>query len=156
MQRPTIQRPMTSRRRRPAGTFTRIQGAMPRSGRHTQPRRGQSGRRRGSQVTASKSGKGGLARRGGRLLAVSGAGAAIAYFLDRKEGKHRREVVRERAAEMTHRRHEHDGHQHNGSGAEQARDTPRVENPLQTPQQSPGGPPTPGGGMSAPGGTMGG
>jgi len=99
----------------------------------------------------SQSGKGGFARRGGRLLAVSGAGAAIAYFLDRKEGKQRRHQVRERASEMAGRRHEH--HEHNG-GSPHASDVPRVESPMGTPRQTPGSPGTPGTGSTP--GTMGG
>jgi hypothetical protein len=147
MQRPTIQRPM---RRRPAGTFDRFQGAVTLPGRRrSQPRRVQAGRRRGSQPARTQRGKGGLARRGGRMLAVTGAGAAIAYFLDRKEGKHRRDQVRERATEMTRRRHEH-----NGSSPQQAGDVPRVESPMGTPHPTPGAPGTPG--MGSTPGAMGG
>jgi len=153
MQRPTIQRPM---RRRPAGTFDPFQGAVTLPGRRrAQQRRAQtSNRRRGMQRpsmqrTRSQRGKGGLARRGGRMLAVSGAGAAIAYFLDRKEGKQRRHQVRERASEMAGRRHEH--HEHNGSSPEQSSDIPRVESPMGGPQSTPGSP-----GVSGTPGTMGG
>jgi hypothetical protein len=107
MHRPTIQRPTipTMHRRQPTRRRDRIQGAV-----HL-PHRSQQRRRRGSQPAKGRSAKSGGGRgrasRGRRMLAVTGAGAAIAYFLDRKQGKRRRHMVRDRAIGMARRSRGH-------------------------------------------------
>lgn len=109
MHRPTIQRPTmpTMHRQQPTRRRERIPGAVLITRRRPQQ---QTRRRRGAQPAkkrhSAKSG-GRLASRGRRMLAVTGAGAAIAYFLDRKKGKDRRHMVKDRAVGMARRSHGH-------------------------------------------------